>query len=1010
MNTIIDPIINSVESILQWLSVSLKQTTAAYCDLETAIDQATLVARDGSLISVFSLDGIKFIPGPEEFERLHEGICQTFQAVMARPGYNLQVVFSYDKAAIKDEIKHIIQSSWETANRLSLNLDDLFQEKVNFLSQYCSHEQCYLVLWTTPLLLSKQQLKDANKRRMAEVKEQKIPPMRNAQALSAPMTELRDTHESLAKSILTDLNELNLSVRLLDVYTALKEIRYSIDPNFTGKEWTPYLPGDKIPLRANIDKTNNSRDISELMWPSLSSQLIPRDAEIIDLRTARIGDMIYAPIFIDLFPKEIKIFNVLLQRVISTKIPWRISFFTASSSIGNLNIKGTVSSLLSWAGTFNRLISDSKEYLEYIDQNTDDSIVSLRVALVTWAPESEPKLLRSRVAELTKAVQSWGNCDVGEISGDSFGATLTSAVGITKDYISTESIAPLSDVIKMWPITRPASLWQQGAVLLRSPDGKLLPYQPGSSVQTTFIDLVYARPGSGKSVLSNAINFALCLEAGKERLPKIGVIDIGPSSSGLISLLQEALPKNKQYLVAYHRLQMTKDYSINPFDTQLGCRRPMPAERSFLVNFLSLIATPIGSERAYDGVASMAGLIVDELYKTASDEGNPNKYTYGLNDEIDSLLQEINFASDEVTSWWEVTDALFKAGKIHAATLAQRYAVPVLADVNSIVRTPAVEDLYGKITVSTGETIIEAFSRMISAALREYPILASATTFDLGEARVVSLDLDEVAKSGGDAADRQTAVMYMLARYILARDYYLNNESLGVVPNIYMDYHKTRVTELKEDPKRLVLDEFHRTSKAQAVREQVIVDMREGRKWNIQVALLSQSLDDFDSTMVEFATSVFIMDAGPITAIEKTAKTFGLSNAEKLSLRTKVHGPRAGGGTFLAQFATKKGITTQLLTCTLGPSELWAFSTTAQDARVRNELYHRIGASNARRILGHLFPGGSVVPLIEQRLLALKETGELQSDSGRGIIQNIIEDVIKEYQSNPSFSNAGEVI
>ena len=78
-----------------------------------------------------------------------------------------------------------------------------------------------------------------------------------------------------------------------------------------------------------------------------------------------------------------------------------------------------------------------------------------------------------------------------------------------------------------------------GALLFRSPDGKPWPFQPGSTQQTTWIDLVYARPGSGKSVLSNAINLALCLSGGLTRLPRIAIIDIGPSSSGLISLLKK---------------------------------------------------------------------------------------------------------------------------------------------------------------------------------------------------------------------------------------------------------------------------------------------------------------------------------------------------------------------------------------------------------------------------------------------------------------------------------------
>ena len=52
------------------------------------------------------------------------------------------------------------------------------------------------------------------------------------------------------------------------------------------------------------------------------------------------------------------------------------------------------------------------------------------------------------------------------------------------------------------------------AILFRTPDGKPWLYHPGSRLQTTFIDLIYARPGSGKSVLSNSINLAVCMSPG----------------------------------------------------------------------------------------------------------------------------------------------------------------------------------------------------------------------------------------------------------------------------------------------------------------------------------------------------------------------------------------------------------------------------------------------------------------------------------------------------------------
>lgn len=321
----------------------------------------------------------------------------------------------------------------------------------------------------------------------------------------------------------------------------------------------------------------------------------------------------------------------------------------------------------------------------------------------------------------------------------------------------------------------------------------------------------------------------------------------------------------------------------------------------------------------------------------------------------------------------------------------------------SICRTSAIEDLYEKVLAPTGESLINAFSRMISGAVREYPILSRVTSFDLGDARIVSLDLDEVAKSGGDAADRQTAVMYMLARYVMARHYYLTDDSITNVPAQYKEYHKTRISEIREDPKRLVYDEFHRTSKSQAVRDQVIVDMREGRKWKVQIALLSQSVDDFDPVMIEFATAIYIMDAGPAQAIEKTTQIFGLSPAAKNALRTRVHGPRQGGATFLAQYATKDGLNIQLLTLTLGPVELWAFSTTAEDVAVRNQLYQRIGPAEARRVLASLFPAGTVLKELQKRLDTVRgDSGLIEEGVKESMVQELVEDIIKAYTTDPN--------
>ncbi len=1003
MRSFVDPVLDGIDSVLAWFSTELKQTVESYCDLETADDAYTLAARDGSLVSVVRVFGVTRLIGTEEFDNIHDGISQSMQATLKRPGHVIQAYFSYDRGTVKPELEDILGPAKATAKRLKLELDDLFRERVDYLSRYCAHEELYFVIWTRPYSLSDEQRKRAMKDKLKFIRDHKIKPFRNGQNVIAAVPDLREAHASFLRSFVSDLNGLNVYSVLLEVHEACRSIRYSADPDFTDKNWQPILPGDKIPLH---EARPLAGEMSGLMWPPLARQVFPRDAVNIDLRTVRVGDRIYTPVFIDLFPQDIKSFMVLFARAQATGIPWRISFLIESGGLATLRFKSMMAAILSWTSQYNALVHDATTMLRDIETNTDDAVVRLQVSLATWAPENNIRLLRTRAAELAKAVEGWGTCEVSEVSGDVFAGYASSVLGFTATSVATPSIAPLSDVVYMLPFTRPASAWQYGAVLLRSPDGKPWPYQPGSAQQTTWIDLMYARPGSGKSVLSNSINLALSLSGGIPRLPRIAIVDIGPSSSGLISLLKEALPIDSRHLVAYHRLRMTPDYSINPFDTQLGCRYPTAQERGFLVNFMTLLATPLGAERPYDGISDMAGLIVDELYKYLADDAKPHLYTSGIEHIVDDILQEIGFVLDDKTTWWEVTDALFLAGFHHEAMLAQRFAMPLLADAAAIVRTQVVEDLYGQVKAPTGEPLIQAFSRMISSAVREYPILSGVTKFDIGDARIVSLDLDEVAKSGGETADRQTAVMYMLARYVLARHYYLTEDVLTDFPEAYREYHRARISEIREDAKRIVYDEFHRTSKARAVREQVILDMREGRKWNVQIALISQSLDDFDPVMVEFATSIFIMDAGPEQAIKRSTEIFGLSETARIALKTRVHGPREGGATFLAQFSTKTGINTQLLTSTLGPIELWAFSTTAEDARIRNKLYVKLGPKEARRVLANLFPSGSIKSLVETRLATLKEQqGVIEEASSLGIVDQLVEEIMDAYSKNPDVKN-----
>ena len=53
---------------------------------------------------------------------------------------------NYDYENIKKVISDIYAPAEATAKRLSLSLDDLFEERVDYLSKFCAEEQTYFVL------------------------------------------------------------------------------------------------------------------------------------------------------------------------------------------------------------------------------------------------------------------------------------------------------------------------------------------------------------------------------------------------------------------------------------------------------------------------------------------------------------------------------------------------------------------------------------------------------------------------------------------------------------------------------------------------------------------------------------------------------------------------------------------------------------------------------------------------------------------------------------------------
>ena len=949
---------------VQIFSELLRSPAGSYCRLET-VDRNALVADDGSLISVLRLEGSLKHVGVTEYETIVSTLTEKLQSIFAKPGHDVQCVFEYDPEASRERIGELFAPSNLTAKNLGLHIGPLLDNWADALRRYCAIETCTLVLWTRPSVLPDSLRKKAQKETSEAMRQ--IPAPHGCQNVVRAVSVLHDAHMGFLTGVLDAFRHADLLAYVLTPHEALRDIRRSIDPAFTSRRWQALIPGDPLPLRMPDD---GGDPLHNVIYPDFKRQLWPREGHVVSRSAIEIGDRLYGPLIMTFMPQTPRpfqeLFYVMTQR--DERIPYRVSFLLSEGGLA-LGLKPVLSTILAFTSSANRRFNKAVDALRDMDLD-GVCCIKFSICLCTWvtlrhsASREEAHLqLRRRVAELAKAVQGWGTSDVSESVGDpllGFTATVPAMMPVSPAPVTA---APLQDAIGMLPF-RPASPWREGSMLLRSKDGKLIPFAPNSSEQAAWIDLGVAPMGGGKSVFLNALNFAFVTQAGLSRLPWVSIVDVGPSSSGLITLLRENLPEGKKHLAAYHRLRMTPEFAVNPFDTPLGLRRPLPSHLAFLVNFLSLLATPLDATAPADGVPGLLRRAILLAYEDLSDGNHPRIYQSNVMPELHDLMTRHGFTLDQHTTWWEVVDMLFDRGLIHEAHQAQRHAVPLLSDISTqISQNKGIENTYD------AETRQNAW-RSIIDAIEAYEILKQPTRFDLGDAQIVSLDLDEVAPRGGSTADRQSAVMYMLARHILGGRFFLMPADVQHMPVRYQTYHAERIEAIREDPKRLCYDEAHRVTRNTSVAGQLQEDMttmaRESRKWNLSIGLYTQSIDDIPDIICELATMVVILGAGTDKGIEDLAKRFGLNEACKYAL-AHLGKPGPAGANLIGLFRTASGLSQQVLTMTIGGQALWAFSTTTEDVTIRNALYLHLGPSEALRRLAGRFPGGSAKSEVERR-------------------------------------------
>jgi intracellular multiplication protein IcmB len=552
---------------------------------------------------------------------------------------------------------------------------------------------------------------------------------------------------------------------------------------------------------------------------------------------------------------------------------------------------------------------------------------------------------------------------------------ISSIPGLSRGNAATPIPDALSSVTQMLPHSQVASIWEKGSRLFRTEHGKVIPFQPFSSKQSHHTKLVIGPMGFGKSVEMAADNWAFVLHPDNNQLPYISIIDVGPSSRGFIELVRGLLPKNKKHLAVYERPQNTKEYAINIADTLLGLRFPLSNHKATIINFLCSLALPDDLSAPPEGTIDVIERLVTLGYEKLADRRYQLLYEKGVNVVVDNILTELEFQPLSArVSWWDITDFLFANNLQHEASLAQRYAVPDVPYFTSLTNDPRISEEFKDVSTSSGEKITNYIYRKLSSALNRYPILSARTQFDIGESRIISIDLDDVTKGAGAEAKIRTSVMYMLTYHILTTHLYTGRDHLAemeaVVGSYQQDYrpfHEKRIAALERTPKRFQMDETHRGKGVSTFMQQLVTANLEGRKWGVDIVLGSQLTNAFPEEIKELATNVTILGAGNQANIASLTEEFKLSDTMVYYLKHAMRKPGKKGATLISLIDTDEGRLSLFLFSSLGPRFLWAVNSVRSDSYVRNELERGIGIVEARELLVHRYPSGSVNEEIEIR-------------------------------------------
>jgi intracellular multiplication protein IcmB len=1015
----VESITANFDMIFQKLNDSLLHVNPrSLVDIATTQDGNTMVMRDGTLLTAIKIHGSTRDVLYDEYVEILEGLEESFRGHLLSGDHYFSFTFKSDNEDIDNKINHAwTTSARSVAKKLELDMDDVIQEMHDVYANACQDEETHLLVWTNVHNMTKPERANAEKGRIKAM--QGVPRHNKSQPFKYSTEAFYEKHRSLSNQLCSDFANERIKASIVSCNVFIRSLKLQIDQEVTTDNWVPRLPGSPVPIRILSD---NDADLSAFFHEPIADQIIPRGITSVGEGICKVGGILYAPLSLEHHPMTAKPFAALFKNVSKLKIPFRMHTLLRNDGMAVFGMRLMMARFLSFTKSDkNERIVECHENLKAIAKGGEE-IISSQMSFCTWHRDPNGfDEIRRRQHALAKAISSWGSSQTAQAEGDEVESLLSSIGGSTMGSVSQATALPLYDGLKMAPIAQIGSAWEQGSKLYRTETGKLIPQMPYSKQQLAWVKFIMGPMGSGKTVHLNGEHFALLLHPDNEDLPYILNIDIGPGMKGFCDMVRDALPKHRKHKVIYEKMLNRKDKAINVFDLPLGMRKPFSNQFAFLCIYLEMLCTMDGDNSIPDGTSGFINKLILLAYDSCAVRRSAKTYYPNRSAKIDEALQKYGLkehnVGDRKVTWYDVVDFLASKGEPHLAQVASRFAVPTLEDVIATISDKRIANAYDSNRVfQTSELLSEYVRRKLSDSLDKYPCISGYTKFDISDARIVSLDLDDIAKGVGVSAAKNLSLMFFLAYFTLTKRIFIGKDILsevthddtGLFPYDYMPHHKQAVIDVERTPKRFSGDETHRFEGDVIAKALLKLAIREGRKWKVDIIQSSQLASDFDKDMLKLATDIIVLGRGNRANVEGIVNQFKLpSNLEYRLGSNSMRKPSKDGSTLISLVETSTDRYEQHLISMYGKSFLWATNSTQDDRTVRDSLSDVIGNKKARNLLCTLYPAGNLDDEVDERRRRLTDSesdskGSMdQSDeTPKHILTGIIDDAMSYYQKH----------